>query len=96
MNSLSINFITSYYTCHPHYYYTHGALPPNRLKTRVVIILTDQTNKACTLNIDRDLGGIQSMSIVTIQLFADYKRAIKYYLTYLVFCITNKPLSAKE
>ena len=93
-SSLSINLIalTSYYTCQSRYH-THGILSPNHLKTRVAMIPVDQTNKACRSNAVRDLGGVQSISMITTQpkLIAN-GRAVKVSedtrvcLTYLVFC----------
>ena len=76
-----------------HHHYTHRILLPVCLKTRVAIMSADQTDKACKLNIGRDLGGVQSMSMVTIQLFANCKRAVEYHLTYLMFCIVKESSS---
>ena len=55
-----------------------------------------QTDEACRSNVDRDRGGVQSMSMVTNQPFADCKRAVECQLTYSVFCIASKPSSAKR
>ena len=69
--------------------------PPDRLKARVAMILADQIAEVCRYNIGWNLGGMQSMPMVTTQPFANRKRAIKCQLTYLLFCIASKPLSAR-
>ena len=72
-----------------------STFPLDRLETRVAMMLVDQTNKTCRSNVGRDLGDVQSMSMVTTQPFADYERAVKCQLTYSVFHIANKSLSAR-
>ena len=75
------------------YHHTYGTSPPDRLETRVAMMLVDQTNEACRSNVGRDLGGVQSMSMVTTQPFAGCERAVECHLTYLVFCIVKEPSS---
>ena len=58
--------------CQPHYH-THEILYPNCLKTNVIIMPVDQTNKAYKSNVGQDFGNIQSMSMVTTQSFIDCK-----------------------
>ena len=85
----------SYHAGQPRPTHTHETLPPNRFETRVAIMSVDQTDEACKLNVGRDLGDVQSMSMVTTQPFANYERAVECQLTYLVFCIASKPSSAR-
>ena len=61
----------------PRHSHTHGTSPLNRLEIRVIIMPADQTDKACRSNISQDLGGVQSMSMVTTQPFDDCERAVK-------------------
>ena len=75
------------------YYHTYETSPPNRLKTRVAIMPINQTDAACWSNVGRNLGGVQSMSMVTTQPFADCEKAVECHLTYSVFCIAKKPSS---
>ena len=89
-------FSSLYHACQHRHFHTHGISPPNRLETRIVMILADQTNKTYQSNIGRNLGGVQSMSIITTQLFANCKRAVEYQLIYLVFCIISKPSSTRR
>ena len=51
----------------------------------------DQTDEAGRSNVGRDFGDVQSMSMVTTQLFADCERAVKCHLTYSVFRIAKEP-----
>ena len=81
--------------CQTRHSHTHKTSPLNRLETRVAMMPTDQTDKAYRSHIGRDLGGMQSMSIITTQPFADCKRVVKCQLTYSVFCIASKPSSAR-
>ena len=76
---------SSYHACQPRHSHTHGTSPPDRLETRVAMMPADQTDAACRSNVGRDLGGVQSMSMVTTQPFADCKRAVECHLTYSVF-----------
>ena len=87
---------SSYHACQSFHSHSHGTLPHDRLETRVAMIPVDQTNKAYRLNVGRDLGGVQSMSMVITQPFVDYKKAVECQLTYLVFCIASKPLSTRR
>ena len=41
------------------------------------MIPADQTDEVCKSNVGRDLGGLQSMSIVTTKSFTDCKITIK-------------------
>ena len=59
------------------------------------MMLADHRNKACRSNVSRNLGGVQSMSMVTTQPFADCERAVECHLTYSVFRIVSKPSSAR-
>ena len=97
MSSPSINLIAliSYHVCQPRHPYICGTLPPNCLKTRIAMMPVDQTDEACRSNIGRGLGGIQSISMVTTQPFANCERAVECQLTYSVFYITSKPSSAR-
>ena len=69
--------------------------PPNCFKTRVAMMPVDQTDKACRSNLGQNLGGMESMSMITTQPVADCKRAVEYQLTYLMFCIISKLSSAR-
>ena len=53
----------------------------------------NQTDVACRSNVGQDLGGVQSMSMVTTQPFADCERAVECHLTYSVFRIVKEPSS---
>ena len=75
------------------YHHTYKTSPPNCFETRVAMMPADQTDEACKSNINRDLGGVQFMSMFTTQAFADCRRAVECHLTYLVFCIAKEPSS---
>ena len=75
------------------YHHTYGTLPPDRLEIKVALMSVDQTDMACRSNVGQDFGGIQSMSMVTTQSFADCERAVECHLTYLVFCIAKESSS---
>ena len=53
----------------------------------------DQTDEAGRSNVGQNFGGVQSMSIVTTQPFADCERAVECHLTYPVFRIAKEPSS---
>ena len=91
MSTLSLSY-HMYQPCHS---YTYGTSSPNRLETRVAMMPADQTNEACRLNVNRDLGSVQSISMVTTQLFVDCKKTVKCQLIYSVFRIATKPSSAR-
>ena len=55
----------------------------------------NQTDRVSRSNISHDLSDVQSMFMITTQLFADCKRDVKCQLTYLMFCIASKLLSAR-
>ena len=55
----------------------------------------DQTNKAYRPNVGQDLGGVQFISMIITQPFADCKRAVEYQLIYSMFCIASKLLSVR-
>ena len=87
---------SSYHTCQPyHHYIMRVNLAPQLPWNKSWYDAADQTNKSCRSNIGQDLGGMQSMSMVTTQPFVDCKRAVECQLTYSVFCIASKPLSAR-
>ena len=84
-----------YHACQPCHSHTHGTLPSDCLETRIAMMPADQTNETCRSYVGQNLGGVQSMSMVTTQSFANCERAVECQLTYLVFCIVSKPSSAR-